>query len=124
MQNENNVDDMLLLTNHGTFYEFIPLEEYGRVNPSVLTLQDVDVDKEYVIVITNHSGLRRYVLGDVIVFTKLDPWKIKITGRTKYMIDMIGERLFLNHVEKAVLETCKQTDAIVAEYTVGPHIYT
>ena len=124
VQNENFADDMLLLTNHGTFYEFIPLEEYGTPEPTVLTLQDVEVQREYVMLITNHSGLRRYVLGDVIIFTQLKPWKIKITGRTKYMIDMIGERLFLNHVEKAFLETCKQTDAIVAEYTVGPHIYT
>lgn len=61
-QDSNTRDDMRLLTNHGVFYEFIPLEEYGKMNPVVLTLNEVEVDKDYVIVITNNSGLRRYVL--------------------------------------------------------------
>jgi len=114
---------MLLLINHGTFYEFIPLEEYGKQNPKVLTLQEVEAGKEYVMLITNYSGLRRYVIGDIIKFTNTKPWKIKITGRTKYFIDMIGERVFLEHIEKAIFETCKKTDAVIAEYTVGPHVY-
>lgn len=123
IQDENFVDDMLLLTNHGTFYEFIPLEEYKKNNYKAYTLQEVEVGKEYVIILTTCSGLRRYVIGDIIVFTNLTPWKIKITGRTKYFIDMIGERVFLSDIEKAVNETCKKTDAIIAEYTVWPHVY-
>lgn len=123
IQDTNDVDDMLLLTNHGTFYEFIPLEEYGKEHPKVLTLQDVEIGKEYVLLITTCSGLRRYVIWDIIVFTNLTPWKIKITWRTKYFIDMIGERVFLSDIEKAVLETCKKTDTIIAEYTVWPHVY-
>jgi hypothetical protein len=123
IQDENFVDDMLLLTNHGTFYEFIPLEEYKKNNYKAYTLQEVEVGKEYVMLITTCSGLRRYVIGDIIVFTNLAPRKIKITGRTKYFIDMIGERVFLSDIEKAITETCKKTDAIIAEYTVWPHIY-
>jgi hypothetical protein len=109
---------MLLLTNHGTFYEFIALENYGTTNVPVLSLQEVELGKEYVIIITNCSGFWRYILGDVVIFTNLTPRKIKITGRTKYFIDMIGERMFLSHIEKAILETCKKTDTIIAEYTV------
>ena len=71
---------MLLFTKHGVFYEFIPTEEYGKENPIVLTLNEVEIDKDYVIVITNNSGLRRYVLGDTIKFTTLNPWRIKISG--------------------------------------------
>ncbi len=123
VQDENFADDLLLLTNHGTFYEFIAREEYGLPHPTVVTLQDVQIGKEYVMLITNCSWLRRYVLGDVIVFTKLKPRKIKITGRTKYCIDMIGERMSLSYIEKAMLETCKKTGAIIAEYTVWPHVY-
>jgi phenylacetate-coenzyme A ligase PaaK-like adenylate-forming protein len=89
----------------------------------VLTLQEVEIGKSYVMLLTNYSGLRRYVIGDIIVFTNLHPRKIKITGRTKYFIDMIGERVFLEHIEKAVFETCKQTNAVIAEYTVGPLVY-
>lgn len=70
---------MLLFTKHGVFYEFIPFEEYGKENPKVLTLQDVEINKDYVILITNNSGLRRYVLGDTIKFTTLDPWRLKIS---------------------------------------------
>lgn len=123
IQDENFVDDMLLLTNHGTFYEFISLEDYKKNINKVLTLQEVEVGKEYVMLITTCSGLRRYVIGDIIVFTNLKPRKIKITGRTKYFIDMIGERVFLGDIEKAVIETCKKTDAIIAEYTVWPNVY-
>jgi hypothetical protein len=109
---------MLLLTDHGTFYEWIPIEEYGKQDPKVLTLDQVEIGKEYVMLITNYSGLRRYVLGDIIVFTALEPRKIKVAGRTKYFIDMLGERVFLEHIEKTVFETCKKTGAIIAEYTV------
>ncbi len=123
IQDRNNVDDMLLLVNHGTFYEFIPLEEYGKEHPKVITLKDVEVDKEYIIVITTCSGLRRYVIGDVIKFTDTNPWRIKVVGRTKYFIDMIGERLSLEHIEKALLQTSKTTNTIITDYTVGPLVF-
>jgi phenylacetate-coenzyme A ligase PaaK-like adenylate-forming protein len=123
IQDENEADDMLLLTDHGTFYEFISMDEYHCTNPKVVTLQEVEVNKEYAMLITNCSGMRRYDIGDIIVFTKLQPRKIKITGRTKYYIDMIGERVFLSDIEKAVIEACKRTDTIIAEYTVGPNVY-
>lgn len=123
VQDKNWADDMLLLVNHWTFYEFIPFEEYGKQNPKVLTLEEVNINEEYVMLITTYSWLRRYVIGDIITFTNLDPRKIKITWRTKYFIDIIGERLLLKHIEKAMMETTKKTDTIISEFTVWPHIF-
>ncbi len=123
VQDINFADDMLLLVNHGTFYEFIPLEEYGKENPTVLTLEEVEINKEYIVVITTCSWLRRYVIGDVVKFTNLKPRRIKVAGRTKYFIDMIGERLSLEHIEKALLQTSKATDVIVTDYTVWPLVF-
>jgi hypothetical protein len=70
---------MYLLTDNGVFYEFIPVEEYGKNDPNILTLNEVELDKDYVMVITTNAGLRRYILGDTIKFTSLNPWKIKVS---------------------------------------------
>ncbi len=123
-QDANFSDDMLLFTNHGVFYEFIPLEEYGKENPKVLTLQDVEVGKDYVIVITNNSWLRRYILWDTIKFTTLDPWRIKVSGRTKYYIDVVGECVTSDYTDKALLEACKKTDTIATDYMLAPITYS
>lgn len=124
VQDSNNVDDMRLLTNHGVFYEFIPFEEYGKANPTTLTLNEVEIDQNYVIVITNNSGLRRYVLGDTVKFTCLDPRRIKISGRTKYYIDVVGECVTADYTDKALLQACNKTDTIASDYTVAPVTYT
>lgn len=123
-QDSNFTDDMLLFTKHGVFYEFIPHEEYGKENPIVLTLNEVEIDKDYVIVITNNSGLRRYVLGDTIKFTTLNPWRIKISGRTKYYIDVVGECVTSDYTDKALLEACKKTDTIATDYMLAPITYS
>jgi hypothetical protein len=115
---------MRLLTNHGVFYEFIPTEEYGREHPTVYTLDQVEVDKDYVIVITNNSGLRRYVLGDTVKFTTLDPWRLKISGRTKYYIDVVGECVTSEYTDKAIMQACAETNTIATEYTVAPITYS
>ncbi len=124
VQDRNYSDDMRLLTNHGVFYEFIPVEEYGKEHPTVLTLEHVEQDKDYVIVITNNSWLWRYVLGDVIRFTCLDPRRIKVSGRTKYFIDVVGECVTVDYTDRALLEACKKTDTIASDYTVAPITYT
>jgi hypothetical protein len=115
---------MLLFTNHGVFYEFIPAEEYGKEDPTVLTLNEVEIDKDYVILITNNSGLRRYILGDTIKFTTLDPWRIKVSGRTKYYIDVVGECVTSDYTDKALLEACKHTDTIATDYMLAPITYS
>jgi len=123
VQDTNYADDMRLLTNHGVFYEFIPLAEYGKENPTVLTLEHVQTDQEYVIVITNNSWLWRYVLGDTVRFTALDPRKIKVSGRTKYFIDVVGECVTSEYTDRALLEACKKTDTIASDYTVAPKTF-
>ena len=123
-QDSNFTDDMCLFTHHGVFYEFIPTEEYGKENPIVLTLNEVEVDKDYVILITNNSGLRRYVLGDTIKFTTLKPRRIKISGRTKYYIDVVGECVTSDYTDKALLEACKKTDTIATDYMLAPITYS
>lgn len=122
-QDSNDADDMLLFTDHGVFYECIPFQEYGKENPSVLTLNEVEVDKEYVIMITNTSGLRRYVLGDTIKFTTLNPWRIKISGRTKYYIDVVGECVTSDYTDRALVSACNKTDVHVLDYMVAPIMY-
>ncbi|AHB41158.1 hypothetical protein P148_SR1C00001G0363 [candidate division SR1 bacterium RAAC1_SR1_1] len=122
-QDTNDTDDMLLFTDHGVFYEFIPLQEYGKENPTVLTLDQVEVDKEYVILITNTSGLRRYILGDTIKFTTLNPWRIKITGRTKYYIDVVGECVTSDYSDRALVAACNKTQVHATDYMVAPIMY-
>ena len=123
-QDANFSDDMLLFTNHGVFYEFIPFEEYGKENPTVLTLKEVELNKDYVIMITNNSWLWRYILGDTIKFTTLHPWRIKISGRTKYYIDVVGECVTSDYIDKALLEACKKTDTIATDYMLAPITYS
>lgn len=121
IQNQNDTDDMLLLTDNGVFYEFIPREEYGKENPQVLTLKDVEKDKDYVLLITTNAGLRRYVIWDTVKFTATEPfYKIKISGRTKYYIDVVGEWTTVEYTEKAIMEACNQTWTIAIDYTVWP----
>jgi phenylacetate-coenzyme A ligase PaaK-like adenylate-forming protein len=123
MQHQNNRDDMLLFLNHGVFYEFIPLENYLQKNYSVaLPIDDVQIGVEYVIVVTTQAGLRRYVLGDTIVFTGIKPHTMKITGRTKYYIDIVWECMPLSEIEKALMKTATKHGITIQEYTVWPHI--
>lgn len=122
-QDSNDRDDMLLFTDHWVFYEFIPFEQYGKENPQVLTLNEVEVDKDYVIMITNNSGLWRYVLWDTIKFTSLNPWRLKISGRTKYYIDVVWECVTSDYTDKALIAACKKTDTAASDYMVGPITY-
>ncbi len=122
-QDSNDADDMLLFTDHGTFYEFIPFQEYGKDNPTVLTLDQVELNKDYVILITNTSGLRRYVLWDTIRFTTLNPWRIKITGRTKYYIDVVGECVTADYTDRALLAASDKTWVHAYDYMVAPIMY-
>lgn len=124
IQDSNLANDMLLLTNNWIFYEFIPFEEYGKKNPTTLTLEEVQLDKDYVIVITNNSWLWRYVLWDTVKFTSLDPRRIVVSGRTKYYIDVVGECVTSDYTDKAIMEACKKTDTIATDYHVAPITYS
>jgi hypothetical protein len=113
-------DDMLLMLDYGIFYEFIPLENFNDSIPPVLTIKEVEVNRNYAIVISTNSGLWRYIIGDTIYFTSLFPHKIKISGRTRHFINAFGEEVIIDNAEKALLEACRKTNSSILEYTAAP----
>ena len=120
IQNSKDEDGMLLLCDHQIFYEFIPYEEYKNSNPSVLTVDQVELDQLYVMVITNSSGLYRYVVGDVVEFVSVAPYKLKVRGRTEQYINVFGEEVMLSNTDQALTTVCRRQAAEVRDYTVAP----
>lgn len=120
IQDRSDSKEMLLLLDNGVFYEFIPMEEFESDNPRVVQLQDVEVGKNYAIVITTNGGLWRYIIGDTVKFTSKDPFRIVISGRTKHFINAFGEELIIENAEEGLKRACQKTGAIVKEFTAGP----
>jgi hypothetical protein len=120
IQDRDGYDDMLLMLDYGIYYEFIPADQYGQENPETLSLAEVEAETNYVMVISTNAGLWRNVIGDTIKFTTLNPFRIKITGRTKNFINAFGEELIIDNAEKALNIACERCHAIVGEYTAGP----
>lgn len=113
-------NDMLLMLDYGIFYEFIPSDKINSENPPVCTLAEVETGINYAIIISTNGGLWRYMIGDTIVFTSLDPYRFRISGRTKHFINVFGEEVIIDNADKAIETACKETDSIVTEYTAGP----
>ncbi|MDC6350046.1 GH3 auxin-responsive promoter family protein [Zeaxanthinibacter sp. PT1] len=120
IQDRNDADDLLLMLDYGIFYEFIPMDTYGSLQQHTLPLWEVEVDKNYAILITTNAGLWRYKIGDTVRFTSTDPYRIKITGRTKHHINVFGEELIIENTEEALKTICQKTGAEIADYTVAP----
>ena len=120
IQDDFDSDDMLLMLDLGVFYEFIPVDRLDDPDPPVYTVKEVEEGVNYAIIISTNGGLWRYMIGDTIVFTSLNPHKIKISGRTKYYINAFGEEVIEDNAEKALLAACDQTGAVISEYTAGP----
>lgn len=120
IQDDPKTDDMLLMLDYGIFYEFIPMEDIDQQTPTVLTIADVELNKNYAMVISTNSGLWRYIIGDTVKFTSRFPHKIKITGRTKHFINAFGEELIIDNAEKALGIACEKTGALIKEYTAAP----
>jgi hypothetical protein len=112
--------DMLLMLDYGIFYEFIPADQINSDSPSVCTIGEVKMCVNYAIIISTNGGLWRYMMGDTIVFTCLDPHRFRISGRTKHFINVFGEEVIVDNADKALELTCKATGAIITEYTAGP----
>jgi flagellar biosynthesis chaperone FliJ len=112
--------EMLLMLDYGIFYEFMPLEYLGEEHPITLTLDEVELGKNYALVISTNAGLWRYLIGDTVRFTSLSPYRIQITGRTKHFINAFGEEVIIDNAERALDEACRQTGALIKEYTAGP----
>ncbi len=120
IQDQSDSKDMLLLLDNGIFYEFIPMEEFESDHPKVVQLQDVEIGKNYAIVITTNGGLWRYIIGDTVKFTSKDPFRIVVSGRTKHFINAFGEELIIENAEEGLKRTCQQTGAIIKEFTAAP----
>lgn len=120
IQDKNNTDELLLMLDYGIFYEFIKMEEFNDENSVAIPLEKVKLHQNYAVVITTNAGLWRYLIGDTVTFTSLNPYRIKITGRTKYFINAFGEEIILDNVEKALELATKKTNSIIKEYTVAP----
>ncbi len=120
LQDQIGSNEMLLMLDYGVFYEFLPLEELEKKNPKTLQLDEVKLNTNYAIVISTNAGLWRYVIGDTIKFTSLYPFRIKLTGRTKYYINVYGEELIEEDANNAIKIACEKTNAIVNEFMVAP----
>ena len=113
-------EEMLLMPDYGIYYEFIPLEEFEKEDPKTITWENVELNKNYAIVISTNAGLWRYKIGDTIKFTSKDPYRIKITGRVKHFINAFGEEVIVDNSDKAIEEASVRTNAKVTEYTAAP----
>lgn len=111
---------MSLMLDYGVFYEFIPMDEWERENPTVVPLWGVQAGRNYAMVISTSSGLWRYIIGDTVRFTSTNPYKFVITGRTKFFINAFGEELIVDNAEQGLARACAQTGAQVLEYTAAP----
>ena len=120
IQNDPLDPAMLLMIDYDVFYEFIPFEEFGSPNPQVLPLWEVEVGKNYAMLISTSCGLWRYMIGDTVRFTSKDPYKFVISGRTKHFINAFGEELMVENAEKGLEIACRETGAKVIDYTVAP----
>ncbi|MGZ9676779.1 GH3 auxin-responsive promoter family protein [Flavobacterium sp. GNP001] len=120
IQDLNYSSDLLLMLDYGIFYEFIPMDTFGTPNQKIIRLADVELFKNYAIVITTNSGLWRYMIGDTVRFTSLNPYRIRVTGRTKHHINVFGEELMVENTDQAIAQACKITHTEVVDYTVAP----
>lgn len=120
IQDRKNSDDMLLMLDYGVFYEFIPMEELNKEFPQTIGLSEVEVGKNYAMVISTNAGLWRYNIGDTVKFTSISPYRIKISGRTKHFINVFGEEVIIENAETAITSACEQTGAVIDNFTVGP----
>ena len=120
IQDQNNSSELLLMLDYGIFYEFIDMSTYGTKNPKVISLANVELDTNYAVLITTNAGLWRYKIGDTIRFTSLNPYRIKVSGRTKHHINVFGEELIIENAEDALKKVCKKTGSEIVDYTAAP----
>ena len=119
LQNEPTKRDLLLMLDYGIFYEFLPVESLGDPTKAV-SVADVKLGVNYAMIISTSAGLWRYMIGDTVEFTSLNPLKIKITGRTRHYINAFGEELIIDNAEQALSAACEKTGAVISNYTAGP----
>ena len=120
IQDDLSRNDMLLMLDYEIFYEFIPVDKLSLGQAKACMLGEVEKDVNYAIVISTNGGLWRYMIGDTIVFTSTDPYRFRISGRTKHFINVFGEEVIVDNADKALDAACKATGATITDYTAGP----
>jgi len=121
-QDDFEKDGLLLLTNHGIFYEFIPLEEFGKPEAKRLTLKDIKLNKDYALILTTNSGLWAYSIGDVVRFVSKDPYRILVSGRTKHFTSAFGEHVIAYEVEEAMKAAVEKFPTQITEFHLAPQV--
>lgn len=120
IQDQNNSSELLLMLDYGIFYEFIPMDIYATPEEKAIPLSEVKLNKNYAVIITTNAGLWRYKIGDTVRFTSLNPYRIKISGRTKHHINVFGEELIIENAEEALKRVCKRTKSEIVDFTAAP----
>ncbi|HSI69248.1 MAG TPA: GH3 auxin-responsive promoter family protein [Gillisia sp.] len=123
LQDRQDDPSLLLMLNYQIYYEFIAEEDFLSEQPATKTLEEVELHKNYSMVISTSSGLWRYKIGDTIRFTEKNPYRFIISGRTKNCINIFGEDLFVEHAEKAMIDACAKTGAILENFSAAPRFY-
>ncbi len=113
-------EDMILLLDHGVFYEFIPLKDYGNPDAEAIPLEDVKTGEDYALILSTSAGLWRYEIGDTIRFTNTNPYQFRIVGRTKQYINAFGEEVMIHNTDTAISRTAGRTNSEIKDYTVAP----
>ena len=121
-QDSQTEEGLLLNTNSGIFFEFIPVTEFANTNPTRLTLKDVKPNENYVLIVSSNAGLWAYNTGDTIKFVSCDPYRLLVTGRIKHFISAFGEHVIGEEVESALMTAAKEEGVHVTEFTVAPMI--
>ena len=120
LQDQPDSEDLLLLLDHGIYYEFLPADQWTTANPQPVSLAEVELGRPYALVISTNAGLWRYVVGDTVRFTSRAPYRVRITGRTKHFLNAFGEEVVIENAEAAVAAACQATGAAVRDFTVAP----
>jgi hypothetical protein len=120
VQDDPTQDGMLLLLNNGIYYEFIPMDSYEGTNSLTIGLSEVELNKDYAVVITTNGGLWRYLLGDTVKFTSITPHRIKVSGRTAHFINAFGEEVIVTDAENAIQSACLKNHCDLVEFHAAP----
>ena len=120
IQDQNHSNELLLMLDYGIFYEFIPMKSFETASQKAVRLSDVELHTQYAVVISTNAGLWRYLIGDTVRFTSLNPYRFKVSGRTKHHINVFGEELMIENTDRGLAEVSKLHDVTIIDYTVGP----
>ena len=121
-QDSQNAEGLLLNTNSGIYFEFIPAVEIFHNNPTRLSLKDVKIGENYAMIINSNAGLWGYNLGDTVKFVSTDPYRLVVTGRTKHFISAFGEHVIGEEVEYSILKAAEEEHVQITEFTVAPYV--